>query len=169
LGVEALGTALAGCRRVTLDTAGCIYLLQRSSRRFELVRMLVERAARGDLTIELPGIVYLELLVRPYRSGDMTEMATIRGLTHEQPGVETVAISEHVLLASASLRALTGLKTPDALVAGSATAGESQAIIGNDRRFDVLNTLDGVELLTAGRRQLPVPKYIHLDDYVEVA
>jgi predicted nucleic acid-binding protein len=160
---------MARLRRVTLDTAGCIYLLQRGSRRFALVRKLVEMAAAGRLVIELPGIVYLELLVRPYKTGDMTEMATIRGLTHEQPGVETVPISEQVILASASVRAIAGLKTPDALVAGSATAGGSDAIVGNDRRFEVLNSLEGVQLLTAGRRRLPVPRYVHLDDFVEGA
>jgi predicted nucleic acid-binding protein len=154
-------------QRVTLDTAGCIYLFQRNSRRFEHMRALIEMAAGGELTVELPGIVYLELLVRPYRSGDMTEMALVRGLTHEQPGVQTVSITEQVLLAAASIRAMTGLKTPDALVAGSATNGRSEAIIGNDRRFDVLNELDGVELLTAGRKRLPVPAYIHIDDFVD--
>jgi len=169
LGVSEFAAALEGMRHITLDTAGCIYFLQGDSRRFPPVRKLLEMAAENTLQVELPGIVHLELLVRPYRSGDMREMAMIRGLTHEQPGVITADISEQVLLAAAGIRAITNLKTPDALVAASATVGGSDAIVGNDRRFDVLNALTGVELLSAGRTRLPLPKYIHLDDYVEVA
>jgi hypothetical protein len=158
---------LKDVRRATVDTAGCIYLLQRGSRRFPHMRHVLELAAKGELKVELPGVVHLELLVRPYRSGDMTEMATIRGLTHEQPGIETKDISEQVLIVSASIRALTGLQTPDALVAGSATVHRSDALIGNDRRFDVLNEFADVELLSAARATLPLPRYIHIDDYVE--
>lgn len=167
MGIKEFAAELKGVRKLTLDTAGCIYLFQRNSRRFAHMRRIVELAANGDLAIELPGIVHLELLVRPYRTGDMTEMSLIRGLTHEQPGVRTAAISEQVLLAAAAVRAITGLKTPDALVAGSATVGESDIVLGNDRRFDVLNALDGIELLTVSRRKLPVPRYVHIDDFVD--
>jgi hypothetical protein len=94
-------------------------------------------------------------------------MEMVRSLIDDQAGVEPIEMSEDVLRTAAEIRALTRLKTPDALVVGSAVVSGSEVIVGNDRRFDVLNAVPDVKLFVIGNRPRSMPRYLHLDDFVD--
>jgi len=139
-----------------------VYYLRSESRRGPLVWELLERAFGGSVRIHVPGIVQLELLVGPYRSGSREDLADVIALTEERPGVRTAPISKNVLIGAARVRAMTNLKIPDALVVASASAGRCEGIVGNDSRFAVLNEL---RTLKFGADEFQLPRYVHLDDY----
>jgi len=80
--------------------------------------------------------------------------------------VTTMPIDRDSIFVAAEVRAMTGLKVPDALVVASAALSSSGAIIGNDRAFESLNRFSDVQLIGAGTRRSTMPRYIHLDDYV---
>ncbi|MEX2246839.1 MAG: PIN domain-containing protein [Dehalococcoidia bacterium] len=160
-------TATSGFRRIALDSSACVYYLRGEPLRGRLVAGLIERALDSLLAIHVPAIVQLELLVRPYRSGNPEELARVRSFTERQPGVRTAPISKDVLFGAAQVRALTSLKVPDALVVSSAAVGRCDGIVGNDTRFAALNRFETLHLSAMG--ELRLPRYIHLDDYVAVS
>jgi predicted nucleic acid-binding protein len=161
---EGFLSALGRAGSIALDTSACIYYLQAVGERYELISEVIRRAARGRVEVELSGIVEMELLVRPYRSGDMIGVRKIRSLV-EGRGATLRDVSRDVLLASATIRAATGIRLPDAIIAGSAAVARCDAIVGNDTAFRRLNGISGVHVRTR-RGTLPLPLYVHLDDYV---
>lgn len=166
-GLERFLTEIQAHRRISVDTQCCIYFLTAEMGRYELMRALFLEAARGAVSVEFAGVVQLELLVHPFRHRDRRELERILQLTREFPGAETSEITERVRFAAAEVRALLALKTPDALVVGSAAASGCSAIVGNDRKFRALNSEDEIALTAFGRTPLPLPRYIEIDDFVD--
>ncbi len=166
-GREAFVAAAAPFRKLTLDTNIFLYYLANQAPYADLVSDLLLRAIRGDVVLELPGMVQFELLIRPFRSGDPNELAVIHKLVRDHPGIESSSISDAVLQLSAEIRARTKLKPPDALVAGSAMVHRSAAIVSNDRDFYTLEALKDVDFITQGRRRLLVPQLLLIDDFAD--
>jgi predicted nucleic acid-binding protein len=164
-GVDSFRQALVGFRRVTVDTTCCIYFIER---KLEPVRrqadLVFELARRGDVAIDLPAISRLELMVHPLQSRDPLEMDRVRKFIERSPGVVNVGITEEVLLAAASVRAMTRLRAPDALVAASAAVHGSEAIVGNDASFESLRGVHSIVVWGAGT-SYRMPEYIHMEDY----
>lgn len=149
---------------MSLDTSACIYYIERQEPFFGLLRGVIERAIAGSLRVELSAIVQLELLVQPYRSGDQRVFRDVLNFTEEHEGVSVAPISRDAVLASAQVRAITRLKVPDSLIIGTAAVGGADLIIGNDRRFDRLNEMRNVSLLSDGG-PVRVPDFVRLADY----
>ncbi len=78
-------------------------------------------------------------------------------------------ITEMVLMTAAHVRAATRLKAPDALVVASATLSGCGAIVGNDIDFKVINDFPPLGPVGVGGRTLPMPQYIHFDDYQDAS
>jgi predicted nucleic acid-binding protein len=149
---------------IALDTSGCIYYLARVAGRYELVLDILSRASRGATRVILSSIVQLELLVQPFRTGSPAERRKVLTLTHATPGVALEPITDDIVFAAAEIRALTRMRTPDALVIATASARGCDAIIGNDRDFARISGVDPGRWSRPGAR---FPEYVHLDDYVD--
>ena len=157
-----LTEALRPYGRIALDTNICVYFLQQEPTRFALVsELMMLFGQRVELC--LPDIVRLELLIHPYRTGDFDEMASVRGLLERGSPVE---MNDDVVEVAAQLRAMTRLRTPDALVAACAAVDGCGAIVGNDAAFKDLQAMEGMTLFAAAK-SATIPQYIHLDDYVD--
>jgi predicted nucleic acid-binding protein len=166
-GLAAFRQALQGSRRITVDTNCCIYFLERKAVGVqEFADYVFELAGDRLASVELPGIARLELMVGPLRSGDAPHMLRVRRLIERIPGVTNVDISEDVLLAAAAIRATTKLKTPDALVAGSALVRQSDVIVGNDKGFAALEAVPRLGIWGAAK-VYRMPRYIHMNDYLD--
>jgi predicted nucleic acid-binding protein len=154
---------LAPFRRVAVDTNLCIYHLEPGAARGRrsIAAHIFERAAKRALAIDLPAIVRLEMLVQPLRLRDDVAVAKVRRFAHGQGGVEPSGVTEDVIMRAAEVRAATRLRTADSLVVASALATGCGAIIGNDRAFEALNK--------PSESPLALPRYIHIDDFLEDA
>ena len=159
-------TATSDLRSVAFDTNSCIYHLLEMTPWSPLVRYLLERAATGTLRVHIPGIVQLELLVGPIRSGNEREREDVLDLTEKARGVVTHPMTRRVAFGAAEVRAMTNLRVADALVVASASAGRCDAVVGNDAAFRALNDLQNVRLSMVRAERLTLPRYIHLDDYI---
>jgi predicted nucleic acid-binding protein len=146
-------------RRVMLDTNACVYWIRNLAPWSSALRSVFARAEQGRLRADIPGIVRLELLVRPFKTGNLRELRSVVTLTTRVQGVHMAPVDVRALDLAARIRAATSLRSPDALVIASAIARRCDAVIGNDRRFRVLDRLSGV---LSDR----LPRYIHLDDYI---
>lgn len=156
--------AIEGAGIVALDTNACIYHLERQTAFSGLLDAVVARAIGGALHVVVSAIVQLELLVRPYASGDLRVLRHILEFTEEHAGVVTTPISREVVHVSAQIRAMTRLKLPDAIVVGSAVVEGADLVIGNDGKFDQLNASTRLEV-ASGARRYAVPRFIRLEDY----
>jgi predicted nucleic acid-binding protein len=150
---------------VTVDTCCCIYHLNSRSDRHEYGRGLFLLAARGDISIDLAGITYHELLVLPFKRGSLRELQVALSLTKQQAGVALQQVTETILMAAAQIRAITSLLAPDALVVASAAIHGSSAVVSNDKAFKDIDGISMLKLPLAGLRPISMPAYIHLDDF----
>jgi predicted nucleic acid-binding protein len=157
--------ALRSASAIALDTNSCIYYVQRGQERFELIEAIIERAATGRVRIDVSGLVEAELLVHPYRLRDLLGLARIRNLV-EGRGTSLREVTREVLLASAELRAATGMKLPDAIVAGSAALHGCDTIVGNDDGYHRVNRLASIHVRELSLT-LQLPTYLHIDDYLQ--
>ena len=140
---------LADVHRVAFDANALIYYLDdRDPYRgqvVEVLRMLEDGRAVGFLST----VVEMELLVRPLRTHDTEAVERIETLLRLTPNLFVRPVARAVARAAAEVRATTGLRAPDAIIAASAILDRCDVIIGNDRDF-------------ARRSQVP---YLVLDDY----
>jgi predicted nucleic acid-binding protein len=149
-----------------VDSSFCIYYLGRQSRWSESAAALLSRSLGGAVQVDISGVVMMELLVGPLRSGDDTELRRVERLL-QLPNVVVTGVSEHVLRAAAVVRAATNIKTPDALVVAAASVNGCTALVGNDAQY---KRLASMQVTPIGERILgAMPQYIHMDDYVEGA
>jgi len=120
---------------VALDTAPFIYLMEEHPRYLPVVEPLFRTIDTGDLEAATSALTLLEVLVVPYREGDLRLAARYETILTRSRGLRLVDLSLPLLRASAQLRAATGMKTPDALQVTAALSSECTALVTNDDRW----------------------------------
>ena len=131
---------------VALDTAVFIYLIEEHPTYLPLVLPLFEAIHRGERSVVTSAVTLLEVLVVPYRTGDLALANRYEAILSRSRGVELVEVSVEQLRAAAALRAKHGVRTPDALQLSAALTTECSAFITNDRRHPKLAGLEIVQL-----------------------
>jgi predicted nucleic acid-binding protein len=126
---------------IAIDTAIVIYFIERHERYAEVVRPLFEAADRGELELVTSAVTLLEVLVAPYRAGDVGLAERYEALLTRGRGLNMVDLGRPVIRAASQLRAVHGLRTPDALQVASALGRECNSFLTNDRRLPALPTL----------------------------
>ncbi len=124
-----------GRGRVALDTALFIYFIEEHPRYLAVIEPLFEEAQTGTRELVTSALTLLEVLVVPYRGGDQNLAARYEQILAGSRGILIVDISGDQLRAAAQLRALTGIRTPDALQLAAAAAAGCTAFVTNDRRI----------------------------------
>ena len=127
---------------LTLPTSGIIYLdasaFIYSLERIEPYRTLLEpmwrHAQEGNLLIVSSELVVLETLVKPLRDNDPIAQNLFKSL-FDASDVNLIPATREIWVDAATLRANTGLKTPDALHAATAIHAECSLFITNDDDF----------------------------------
>ena len=123
---------------VVVDTAPLIYILEDHPRFAALFEGLFEAADRGEVQIALSTITVAELLVGPLREG---RDALAKRYEKAVGSFELVPVSTEIAVTAARLRAGTGLRLPDALLAATALEIGAVALVTHDRDFSKLSGL----------------------------
>lgn len=155
-----------GVAAVAFDTTAVVYFLSEREPWASLVRVVLERADRRMLTVVVPLIVQLELLAKVFKDNDELERMRITAFLESAHFIRQVPFDREVMLKSAEIRGKLGLKLPDCMVLGSACAAGVGAVVGNDARFRALGSVEAQTLSFASKS--PLPRYLHLNDYVEL-
>lgn len=99
--------------------------------------------------IERPGgravtstITMTELLVQPYRAADQQQADEFYVLLSTYPNLEWIATNLEIADRAAQLRALHGLRTPDALHAATAIHAGATGFVTNDPVFERVKTFE---------------------------
>lgn len=91
-------------------------------------------------------VTLLEVLIVPYRAGDGALARRYEALLTRSRGLTMVELARPLLRAAAQLRAVHGVRTPDALQLAAALGRGCAAFVTNDRRLPDLSNLPVVQL-----------------------
>jgi predicted nucleic acid-binding protein len=135
-----------GSGHLAVDTAIFIYFMEEEPRYLPLIAPFFEEADRGKRQLVTSAVTLLEVLVVPYRAGDVRLAERYEALLTNSRGVRLVDASRDQLRAAAQLRGATGMKTPDALQIAAALSPGCKALLTNDRALPVVPGLRIVQL-----------------------
>lgn len=131
---------------MAIDTAIVVYFAERNERYIDVIRPLFEAADRGEVRLVTSAITLLEVLVVPYRAGDAVLARRYEELLSWSRGVTLVDVRRPVLRAAAQLRAVHGVRTPDAIQLAAGLTERCGCFLTNDRRLPDLPTLPVLQL-----------------------
>ena len=108
--IDDLGTGSVG-----VDSAIFIYFIEAAPRWLPIVAPLFIAAYAGRLELVTSAVTLLEVLVIPYRLGNRALAERYESILTRSTGVRILEVTRTQLRQAARLRALTGMRTPDAL------------------------------------------------------
>ena len=131
-----LDAALAGATRVLLDSSTLIAFHSPQEYVHPLARHLLGRIENDSdpLTGYYSAVSAMELLVRPIKAGHHA-LAYMHTFLSSFPNLTILPVDLQVATQAATLRAIAGLKPPDALIVASALLANCEAIIFNDEAW----------------------------------
>ena len=139
-------TSALGVGPVALDTSIFIYLIEEAPQWLPLVRSIFASATNGERVLVTSELTLLEVLVVPYRTGDLSLAERYEALLTRSRGLTMVNIERNQLRAAAQLRARYRLRTPDALQVAAALTARCSTFLTNDRRLPQIGGLRVVQL-----------------------
>jgi predicted nucleic acid-binding protein len=123
-------------RRIALDTSVFIYQLEANARYLALTDHIFTWIERPGGKAVTSTITMTELLVQPYRAADQQQADEFYVLLSTYPNLEWIAPNLEIADRAAKLRALHGLRTPDALHAATAIHAGATGLVTNDPVFE---------------------------------
>jgi predicted nucleic acid-binding protein len=135
VGAESLDRGLGERSRALIDSSAIIAYHSSADPAHELARHIFGRVESEDdrLSAYFCAASATELLVRPIRSGQEASRLMTSWL-REFPHLLALDVTLDVALQAATLRAVSGLKTPDALIIASGMLAGCEVFITNDKR-----------------------------------
>lgn len=128
--IEALGPG-----PVALDTAVFIYFIEEDPTFLPLVEGIFVAIGAGSLLAVTSTLTLLETLVVPIRAGNQRLANRYEVLFSQSRGLYLVDLDRPLLRRAAEVRAVSGLKTPDALQIAAALQAGCTAFVTNDRQI----------------------------------
>ncbi len=135
---------------VGLDTAVFIYFVEEHPLYLPLVEPVFQAIDRREIQGVTSALTVLETIVVPLRSGDEVLARRYEALLTQSRGLTLVHLDLGLLRAAAHLRAVTRLKTPDAIQLAAALSEGCMTFLANDHRYP----------------QLPGVRILQVDDYL---
>jgi predicted nucleic acid-binding protein len=136
-----------GAGPVAIDTAAFVYWIEEEPRYLSLVAELFAAIDAGAIAGATSTLTLLEVLVVPYRAGDLALAERYEAILGQSRGLTLVDLERPLLRAAAQLRAVhRGLRTPDALQLAAALAVRATAFVTNDRELPAIPDLRVVQL-----------------------
>ena len=129
---------------VSLDTTPLIYFIEENPTYLETVRPFFEAMDRGDFSVVTSIVTLLEVLVHPFRRGDVELAQQYRDILLNTEGLTTALLSQDIAEEAARLRAVHNLRTPDAIQMATAIHEGASFFLTNDAR---LPSMPGLKVL----------------------
>ena len=140
-----MGSMIPKGSRVLLDTVALIYFLEESERYSKKAEKIFGRIESGELQGVMANLVFAELLVPLYRSGDPQAAVGLSNRLINFRNLEVITLTTEISREAARLRADYGLRTPDAIHGATAIINQASGILTNDKRLKVL-TQEGLSI-----------------------
>jgi len=115
---------------VYIDTSPVIYSVETNPDYWALLQPLWAKSQAHEIDIVSSELLLLETLVSPLRSNNAAVIDLYEALFEED--IKLIAISQSILRSAAHLRAITNLKTPDAIHASTTLSTGCTLFLTND-------------------------------------
>lgn len=122
-------------RLVAVDTAPLIYFIERHPTYIERLRPFFRALDSGEFRAIVSSVALLEVMVVPYRSGNMTLLQQYREILLEADNITVVPVSAAIAEGAARIRAEHRIQTPDAIHLATALQEGATRFVTNDRRL----------------------------------
>jgi predicted nucleic acid-binding protein len=130
-----------------LDTAIFVYYIEEDATFLPLVASILEDVEAGWREVVTSSLTLLEVLVVPYRAGNLALADRYESYLSRSRGVRLVDIGRPELRIAAQLRALhTSIRTPDALQLAAGLSAGCNSFVTNDRDLPPVGGLKIVQL-----------------------
>lgn len=127
-----LDAALRGAKKLFLDTSVVIAYLKGNEPASPIAALVLDEYVRsGRFSASISVLTLMELLVQPLRV--KRDIDTVLDFARYFPNLDIVPVNEGDALAGANVRAQYNLKTPDAVIVGTALrCGADTCVVTND-------------------------------------
>lgn len=132
-----------------VDTSVFIYLIEEDPRFLSTVLPLFREADDGRRQLVTSALTLLEVLVVPYRAANRRLAERYEALLTRSRGIRMIDLTRDQLRAAAELRAIAGVRTPDALQMVAAIGAGCTSFVTNDRRIP---SVPGLRIVQLDRR-----------------
>ena len=130
-----------------LDTVVFIYFIEEHPRYLPVLDPVFALIDKGRLPAIASSLTLLEVLVVPYRAGNIPLAERYEQVLTRSRGLRLLDVDRTQLRGAAQLRALhPGLRTPDAIQISAALAGGCTVLLTSDREFPVVPGLRILQL-----------------------
>ncbi len=129
---------------VVLDTTPLIYFIEENPIYLETVRPFFEAMDCGKFSVLTSIVTLLEVLVHPFRRGDIELAQQYRDILLNAEGLSTILLSQDIAEDAARLRAAHNIRTPDAIQLATAIHKGASFFLTNAGR---LPSLPGLNIL----------------------
>ena len=133
---------------VGLDTAPLIYFIERHSKYLPFVYPFFESVQQGDIRVVTSTLTLTEVLVHPYRRGDLELANRYSRMLLTARNFRTLSVTPEIATEAARLRAIHRIKTPDSIQLATALHGNATAFLSNDGE---LCQIPGIEFILLDR------------------
>jgi len=130
-----MNAAIPANSRVLLDTVTLIYYLEGNPRHGAAAEELLRRIEAGEITGIVSSLVFTELLAPLYRAGEERMAQGLIDRLRSFRNLDVIDVNPPIAARAAQLRAIHGLRTPDAIHAATALQSEATGILSNDKGF----------------------------------
>ncbi|MCX8103056.1 MAG: PIN domain-containing protein [Candidatus Bipolaricaulota bacterium] len=127
-----LAADLARAQKVGLDSSVLIYHLEGLAPYADLTETVFSLLAKGELAAVISTISITELLIKPFAASNETAIMACERFFQGLPHTSIIAPGSAIAREAARLRAHYGLRTPDALLLGTALVENAKAFLTND-------------------------------------
>ena len=142
----ALVDDLGASTTIMLDTPPFIYIIEEHPQFLPIVRPMFQALDSGAVFGVTSALTLLETLVIPYRKGNAALAAQYEALLTQSRGLRLDEITRTTCRTAAQLRALYGIKTPDALQLATALLAKCTIFLTNDRSLPSVRGIRIIQL-----------------------
>jgi len=133
---------LKDLKSVCVDSSVLIYHLETIKPYDLLTKALIEKVAGGEIFCNICALTITELLTKPFRSKDYSQISMFEGFISSIPNTKIHPIDYDIAKLAASLRGDYNLRTPDSIILSTAMTTCSDAFITNDISLKKINLED---------------------------
>ena len=133
---------LKDLKSVCIDSSGLIYHLEIIKPYDILTKVLIEKIAGGEIFCNISALTITELLAKPYRLKDYSQISVFEGFISSLPNTKIQPVDYNIAKFAASLKGEYSLRTPDSIMLSTSLVTSSKAFITNDISLKKLNIKD---------------------------
>jgi predicted nucleic acid-binding protein len=130
-----ISRALAGIKRLGIETSPFIYLVENHLTYIDRVRSVFDIVKQGQIQVITSSITLAEVLTMPLKMQNQQYVAAYRRMLLKSRNIKIKSVTTEIAERAATLRATYGLRTPDALHLATAIEHQCDAFLTNDKQL----------------------------------